>query len=100
MPTPMGAIMPMIGLRSIAAALALLCLASTTPSQAQAQAQMTPEQRREEVNKIPWVRDGSHKLGESSSTISIPPDHVAAFGGDAMRFETLVGNGDLASQHV
>jgi uncharacterized membrane-anchored protein len=88
--------MPTIGFRSVAAALALLCLASMTPSQAQ----ITPEQRSEAIGKIPWVREGSHKLAESSSTIAIPPDHVAAFGGDAARFETLIGNGDIASKHV
>jgi uncharacterized membrane-anchored protein len=88
--------MRMIGLRSLAGALALLCLAAVTP----AQAQMTPEQRREEMGKIPWVRDGSHKLGESSSTLSLPPDHAAAFAADAVRFETLLGNSDLASRHV
>ncbi|HEV2547815.1 MAG TPA: DUF2167 domain-containing protein [Stellaceae bacterium] len=86
----------MIGVRSVAGAVAVLCLAVITP----AQAQMTPEQRREEVGKIPWVRNGSHKLGESSSTISIPPDHVAAFAADAVRFESLVGNGGLAAKHV
>jgi uncharacterized membrane-anchored protein len=88
--------MRMIGVRSMAGALALLCLAGTAPSWAQ----MTPEQRREEMGKIPWVRDGSHKLGESSSTLSLPRDHAAAFAADAVRFETLLGNGDLASKHV
>ena len=88
--------MPMIGLRSVAGALALLCLAALTPSHAQ----MTTEQRRDEIGKIPWTRDGSHKLGESSSTISIPPNHFAAFAADAARFETLVGNGDLATKHL
>jgi uncharacterized membrane-anchored protein len=92
----MGAIMSMIGLRSVAAALAALCLLMPAPSRAQ----MTPEQRRDEIDKIPWAVEGSHKLGESSSTLSIPPDHVAAFAADAVRFETLLGNGDLASRHV
>jgi uncharacterized membrane-anchored protein len=90
--------MPMIGLRLVAAAVALLALALAlaTPSHAQ----MTPEQRREELGKIPWVRDGKHKLEESSSTLSLPPDHAAAFAANAVRFETLLGNGDLASRHV
>jgi uncharacterized membrane-anchored protein len=88
--------MRMIGVRSAAGVLAVLCLVTTTPSHAQ----MTPEQRREEMGKIPWVRDGSHKLGESSSTLSLPPDHAAAFAADAVRFETLLGNGHLASRHV
>jgi len=86
----------MIGLRSAAAALALLAFALATPSHAQ----MTPEQRREEMGKIPWVRDGKHKLDESSSTLSLPPDHAAAFAGEAARFERLLGNGDLASRHL
>src|SRR5579864_1210418 len=86
----------MIGLRSLAGALALLCLAAVMP----AWAQMTPEQRREEMGKIHWVRDGSHKLGESSSTLSLPPEHAAAFAANAVRFETLLGNSDLASRHV
>jgi uncharacterized membrane-anchored protein len=88
--------MRMIGVRSVAAALAVLCFLMSVPSQAQ----MTPEQRRDEIGKIPWVREGSHKLAQSTSTISIPHDHVAAFAADAVRFETLVGNSDLASKHV
>ena len=88
--------MRMIGVRSVAGALAVLCLVATTP----AQAQMTPEQRREALGKVPWVHDGKHKLGESSSTLALPHDHAAAFAADAVRFETLLGNGDLASRHV
>src|SRR5689334_15348305 len=79
--------MHVLRIRALAAGLAALCLVAASPA---GQAQMTPGQRRDEMGKLQCVRDGSHKLGESSSTISLPPEHAAAFAADAVRFETLL----------
>jgi len=48
----------------------------------------------EEILRLDWKETGTYELPASHSKISLPENHMAAFGKDAQHFNTLSGNPD------